>query len=80
MGDLERCTYILCKRDSMGFRGKSQENDSVLKMPNGNIVENNQSHLLVHANLATSLVGCIVKQAVEKILISASDQSKIVQW
>ena len=49
-------------------------------MPNGNIVENNQSHLLVHANLATSLVGGVVKQAVEKIFISVSDQSRIVQW
>ncbi|CBI38891.3 unnamed protein product, partial [Vitis vinifera] len=53
MDGLEKCTYILCKRDSMGFHGKSQENDS--------------SHLLVDANLATSLVGGIVKQAVEKM-------------
>lgn len=79
MDGLEKCTYILCKRDSMGFQGKSQENDSVSKMPKSNIVENNQSHLLVDANLATNLVGGIVKQAVEKMDKLREAAAKVLQ-
>ena len=79
MDGLEKCTYILCKRDSMGFQGKSQENDSVSKMPNSNIVENKQSHLLVDANLATNLVGGIVKQAVEKMDKLREAAAKVLQ-
>ena len=78
MYGLEKCTYILCKRDSMGFQGKSQEVDSVLKMPNRD-VENNQSQLLVDANLATSLVGGFVKQAVEKMDKLREVAAKVLQ-
>lgn len=78
MDGLEKCTYILCKRDSMGFLGKSQAVDSVSKMPNRD-VENNQSQLLVDANLATTLVGGVAKQAVEKMDKLREVAAKVLQ-
>ncbi|KAF5961857.1 hypothetical protein HYC85_003066 [Camellia sinensis] len=67
MDGLEKCTYILCKRHSMNLSGKSHGVESISDQPEGEMVENNQMYTLFDANLATSLVGGIVKQAVEKM-------------
>ncbi|KAM7476319.1 hypothetical protein LguiB_023562 [Lonicera macranthoides] len=58
MDGLERCTYILCRRDT---------------------VKNNQTHQLFDANLATDLVGGIVKQAVEKMDKLREIAAKVLQ-
>ncbi|XP_009628692.1 tubulin-folding cofactor D isoform X2 [Nicotiana tomentosiformis] len=64
---LERCTYILCKRELKGFSSKSE------KMELGSVSQfdekdsANQMKILFDENVATCLVGCIVKQAVEKM-------------
>lgn len=82
MYGLEKCIYILCKRDSMDFQRESQKLESISKMPNSNIVEedqSNQSHVLVDANLVTSLVGGIVKQAVEKMDKLREVAAKVLQ-
>lgn len=64
---LERCTYILCKRELKGFSSKSE------KMELGSVSQfdekdsANQMKLIFDENVATCLVGGIVKQAVEKM-------------
>ncbi|CAL5340221.1 unnamed protein product [Camellia sinensis] len=79
MDGLERCTYILCKRHSMNVSGKSCGVESISDQPEGEMVENNQMHTLFDANLATSLVGGIVKQAVEKMDKIRERAAKVLQ-
>ncbi|KAL7238660.1 hypothetical protein ACSBR2_004702 [Camellia fascicularis] len=76
---LERCTYILCKRHSMNLSGKSHGVESISDQPEGEMVENNQMYTLFDANLATSLVGGIVKQAVEKMDKIRERAAKVLQ-
>lgn len=71
MDGLERCTYILCKRDSIG--GRSGRIDSSLEL------EPNHLHLLFDENLATSIVGGICKQAVEKMDKLREAAAKVLQ-
>ncbi|XP_031113928.1 tubulin-folding cofactor D [Ipomoea triloba] len=65
---LEKCTYILCKRDSEHFPSKSDvlSLDSVSKMDEKDVLEIKEK-LLFDENLATCIVGGIVKQAMEKM-------------
>ncbi|THG09795.1 hypothetical protein TEA_010571 [Camellia sinensis var. sinensis] len=79
MDGLERCTYILCKRHSMNVSGKSCGVESISDQPEGEMVENNQMYTLFDANLATSLVGGIVKQAVEKMDKIRERAAKVLQ-
>ncbi|GAV78658.1 TFCD_C domain-containing protein [Cephalotus follicularis] len=67
MDGLEKCTYILCKRDSEGFSKKSHGVESVLQLPHSDMGESNKSNVLFDANLATSVIAGILKQAVEKM-------------
>lgn len=63
MDGLERCTYILCKRDSM-----NQEKGSILAFKRSE--SSNDDHTTssyFDPTLANNLVGGIVKQAVEKM-------------
>ncbi|PRQ56920.1 putative tubulin-specific chaperone D, tubulin-folding cofactor D [Rosa chinensis] len=77
MNGLERCTYILCKRDSIGLSGRSGGIDSAIELePNA---DNLQLHLLFDANLATSIVGGICKQAVEKMDKLREAAAKVLQ-
>jgi hypothetical protein len=71
MDGLERCTYILCKRDSIG------RIDSALELERS--ADNNQLHSLFDANLATSIVGGICKQAVEKMDKLREAAAKVLQ-
>lgn len=59
MEGLEICTYILCKRDSMRSSKRPQEVESTPE--SGELIS------LFDENLATTLVGGILKQAVEKM-------------
>ncbi|KAL4336004.1 hypothetical protein GQ457_07G015330 [Hibiscus cannabinus] len=79
MEGLERCTYILCKRDSMSSHGKSDMLESVSKHPNSDIVEENQMCSFFDINLATNLVGGIAKQAVEKMDKLREVAAKVLQ-
>ncbi|KAI4356773.1 hypothetical protein L6164_000767 [Bauhinia variegata] len=56
---LERCTYMLCKRDLVFLTETQQSSNEILK--------NNQDFPLFDEKLCTSLVGGICKQAVEKM-------------
>ncbi|WOG95485.1 hypothetical protein DCAR_0414804 [Daucus carota subsp. sativus] len=63
MYGLEKCTYILCKRDSSK---KSQGCDSQ-DQNKGQVNGNEEMQWLFDAHIAASLVGGIAKQAVEKM-------------
>ncbi|CAN4125852.1 unnamed protein product [Withania somnifera] len=68
MDGLERCTYILCKRGLKGFSSKSSEQMELGSVPQLNETDvTNQMNFLFDENMATHLVGNIVKQAVEKM-------------
>ncbi|XP_062091606.1 tubulin-folding cofactor D [Humulus lupulus] len=79
MDGLERCTYILCKRASVGFTGISGEVESSSELLNSDVVENNQSTSIFDAILATSVVGGICKQAVEKMDKLREVAAKVLQ-
>lgn len=66
---LEKCTYMLCKRDLACLSGRSEETspESVKQQNINDIVGNNQDVPLFDESLATCLIGGIVKQAVEKM-------------
>ncbi|XP_030470997.1 tubulin-folding cofactor D [Syzygium oleosum] len=66
MDGLERCTYILCKRDSLSSSARPLGVEHLPNLSNDALVENDRS-LLFDTNLATTLVAGIVKQAVEKM-------------
>ncbi|KAM1026785.1 hypothetical protein ACFX2A_040629 [Malus domestica] len=77
MNGLERCTYILCKRDSVGLTGRSGRVDSALELQNSDDI--NQLQSLYDANLATSIVAEISKQAVEKMDKLREAAAKVLQ-
>ncbi|XP_008232610.1 PREDICTED: tubulin-folding cofactor D [Prunus mume] len=77
MDGLERCTYILCKRDSVGLTGRSGQVDSGLELQNSD--DSNQLYSLFDTNLATSIVGGICKQAVEKMDKLREAAAKVLQ-
>lgn len=56
MDALERCTYILCRRDTIGSKRETEEFSQVSEMDS-----------LFNKELAVNLVGGILKQAVEKM-------------
>ncbi|XP_008812353.2 tubulin-folding cofactor D isoform X2 [Phoenix dactylifera] len=65
MAALERCTYILCKRDSVGSM-KALGFEHPPKMHDYDLIRDT-AHPLFDAKVATDLLGGIAKQAVEKI-------------
>ncbi|XP_052192957.1 tubulin-folding cofactor D [Diospyros lotus] len=67
MDGLERCTYILCKRDSMGQLSLPCNVETSSEELINDISENEKMFSFFDANLAKSLVGGIAKQAVEKM-------------
>jgi len=79
MDGLERCTYILCKRDSTGSTRRSDEVEPVQELPNSVMVKNNQMDSLFDANLASILVEGICKQAVEKMDKLREAAAKVLQ-
>lgn len=66
---LEKCTYMLCKRDLACLSGRSENNStgSVKQQFTNDIVKDNEDFPLFDENLATCLIGGIGKQAVEKM-------------
>ncbi|KAJ0111906.1 hypothetical protein Patl1_00239 [Pistacia atlantica] len=79
MDGLEKCTYILCKRDSMSVTRKSQGAESLSEVPNNAMAQFSERNSFFGANLATSLVGGIVKQAVEKMDKLREAAAKVLQ-
>lgn len=74
MDGLERCTYILCKRDSL-----HQEKASSLQLEKSDSSSDDQFSSYFDASLANNLVGGIVKQAVEKMDKLRESAARILQ-
>ncbi|KAH9627452.1 hypothetical protein KSS87_006143 [Heliosperma pusillum] len=64
MDALERCTYILCWRDAMDPQSKLEGSPENLEH---DMIKKGQKSSLFDEELATTLVGGILKQAVEKM-------------
>ncbi|XP_023000016.1 tubulin-folding cofactor D isoform X1 [Cucurbita maxima] len=64
---LEKCTYILCARDSNGFTKKLNSVGSEQESLHCEMSEKDQTNSFFDSAMATSLVGGICKQAVEKL-------------
>ncbi|XP_058084985.1 tubulin-folding cofactor D [Magnolia sinica] len=79
MNGLERCTYILCERQSVGFTSNKPEVEHLPKLPDSDVVATEQTYSLFNESLATNLVCGIVKQAVEKIDKIRDIAGKIMQ-
>lgn len=73
MDGLERCTYILCKRDSL-----NQEKRSSLQLEKSDD-SSDELNSYFDATLANNLVGGIVKQAVEKMDKLRESAARILQ-
>ncbi|KAK2968570.1 hypothetical protein RJ640_006761 [Escallonia rubra] len=78
MDGLEKCTYILCKRDSLGISNKSPGVGSVSEQIKKEM-EDKQMQLLFDANLATNIIGGIAKQAVEKMDKMREKAANVIQ-
>lgn len=63
----EKCTYILCARDSNGFTKKLNRVGSEPESLHCEMAEKDQMNSFFDSTMATSLVGGICKQAVEKL-------------
>lgn len=74
MDGLERCTYILCMRDST-----NQEKGSHLQLKKNDSSNNDQISSYFDASLANNLVGGFVKQAVEKMDKIRESAARILQ-
>ncbi|KAK4476510.1 hypothetical protein RD792_015666 [Penstemon davidsonii] len=74
MDGLERCTYILCKRDSV-----NQENMTTFEFTKGDSPNSDQINSYFDASLANKLVGGILKQAVEKMDKIRESAARILQ-
>ncbi|KAK6121646.1 hypothetical protein DH2020_044612 [Rehmannia glutinosa] len=74
MDGLERCTYILCKRDFT-----NQEKVSALELKKSDSSSDDQISPYFDASLANELVGGIVKQAVEKMDKIRESAARILQ-
>ncbi|KAL1546475.1 tubulin-folding cofactor D-like [Salvia divinorum] len=74
MDGLERCTYILCKRDSL-----NKEKSSSLQLEKGHNLSDDHFSSYFEASLANNLVGGILKQAVEKMDKLRESAARILQ-
>ncbi|KAL6560372.1 hypothetical protein OROGR_003931 [Orobanche gracilis] len=74
MDGLERCTYILCKRDSV-----NQEKGIVLELEKSDSSSIDRTNPYFDASLANELVGGIVKHAVEKMDTVRESAARILQ-
>lgn len=74
MDGLERCTYILCKKDS-----SNQEKATSLQIEKSDNSCDDQSRSYFDTSLANNLIGGIVKQAVEKMDKLRETAARILQ-
>lgn len=66
MEGLERCSSMLCRRDSVGFMNTPNA-EQLVELPDKELATHNLSYPLLDTNVVTYLVGGIAKQAVEKM-------------
>lgn len=76
MDGLERCSYILCRRDTMGSQNRGED---CLQVSERDAFREDQIKPLFDADLATNLVSGVVKQAVEKMDKLREAAAKVLQ-
>uniref|UniRef100_A0A2P2K0Q0 Beta-tubulin cofactor d n=1 Tax=Rhizophora mucronata TaxID=61149 RepID=A0A2P2K0Q0_RHIMU len=76
MEGLEKCTYMLCLMD---YYRTVHGVESLPEMPQGHMVENTDMQTFFDTNMAMSMIGGIVKQAVEKIDKIREAAAKVLQ-
>lgn len=64
---IEKCTYILCWRDSLGSSSQLQRNKSIPERQKEDDIPDDEVQSYFDASLATNLAGGLVKQSVEKM-------------
>lgn len=64
---IEKCTYILCRRSSLVSISQLQESKSIPEWQNEDNIPDDEVQSYFDASLSTTLVGGLVKQAVEKM-------------
>lgn len=74
MDGLERCTYVLCKKDS-----SNQEKTTSLQLEKIDNSSDNQFISYFDTSLANNLIGGIVKQAVEKMDKLRESAARVLQ-
>ncbi|KAH7863931.1 hypothetical protein Vadar_023696 [Vaccinium darrowii] len=79
MDGLQRCAFILCKKDSIGNSSRLDKAESASEQFENEMIKNNQKHTLFDDKLACSIVGGIIKQAVEKMDKIREMAAKILQ-
>lgn len=78
MNGLERCAYILCKRDSVNSL-KANHDEHQSAVPEPYLVTEDPVSSMFDADIATNLVGGLAKQAVEKLDKLREVSCKILQ-
>ncbi|XP_077235475.1 ARM repeat superfamily protein [Tasmannia lanceolata] len=76
---LEKCTYILCERESVGLTRIIPGVEYLSKASDGDLVTTYQTLSLFDESIATDLIGGLLKQAVEKIDKIREMAGKILQ-
>lgn len=79
MDGLQRCASILCKKDSIVNSSGLDKAESASEQFESEMIKNNQKHTLFDDKLACSIVGGIIKQAVEKMDKIREMAAKILQ-
>lgn len=79
MDGLQRCTYILCERQAVGFSPEMHGVNCMPEQTDWDMIASDQTCTLFDESLATNLIGGIVKQAVEKIDKIRDMAGKILQ-
>ncbi|KAJ8632216.1 hypothetical protein MRB53_025552 [Persea americana] len=80
MDGLQRCTYILCKRQAVGCTPEIDGVKCLPELTDRDMIASDQTCSLFDESLASNLVGGIAKQAVEKIDKIRDMAGKILQW
>lgn len=79
MDGLERCTYILCKKNSVGSNERLDQTEIASDLREIDIVENYKFSLIFDENLSTRIIGGLCKQAVEKMDKLREAAAKVLQ-
>lgn len=80
MDGLQRCTYILCKRQAVGCTPEIDGVKCLPELTDRDMIASDQTCSLFDESLASNLVVGIAKQAVEKIDKIRDMAGKILQW
>lgn len=79
MDGLQRCAFILLKKDSIGNSSGLNKAESASEQFESDVIKDNKMDALFDEKLASSIVGGIIKQAVEKMDKIREMAAKVLQ-